>query len=360
MNNPVTASVIGGGVGGRLSLAALQQSAKFRIAAAADVRPQARKALAADFPEARVFASHEEMFAECPTDVVCVSTYPPSHEAVVMAALEVQNLKGLLVEKPLGDTAAAGRRILDAICKRGLPMVVPHNLRALATPTDIVAKIREDAIGDLKLIEVQCDKWDILNAGIHWFEFCLAAAAETPIRSVLAACDNSTRTYRDGMQVETIAVTYVENEKGVRFVVQTGDYVDVNSAGKGLVFRLYGSAGFIEFWGWEPSYLIHNTAHPDGALITPQALPVTGHQWHLERLAGQIAEGKADYRLPVASQTSLEICESAFLSWKHRCLVRFPFASFVPPEPTGWEIGQPYSGVGGGRNGRELPEQDSK
>ena len=199
-------------MGGRLSLEALRSSPTFELVAAADLRDEVRKALARDFPGLRTFASHEEMLAQCPTEVLCVSTYPPSHECVVLDALNLAALRGLLVEKPIGDTAAAGRRILDAIKARNLPMVVPHGLRVRATPLEIVKRIEKGDIGELRLIEVQSDKWDLLNAGIHWLDFCLAATAESPIASVLAACDSSTRTYRDGMQVETVGVTYVENK----------------------------------------------------------------------------------------------------------------------------------------------------
>jgi predicted dehydrogenase len=37
-------------------------------------------------------------------------------------------LKGILVEKPLGDTAAAGHDLVKAIKDKNLPMTVPHNL----------------------------------------------------------------------------------------------------------------------------------------------------------------------------------------------------------------------------------------
>ena len=354
MSSTLTAAVVGGGYGGHLSLAALQKSDKYQILGVADLRPDVRAAIEKEYPGVRTFASHEEMFANCPVDVVCVSTYPPSHEEVAMAAMSMPSLKGILVEKPLGDTAAAGRRILDAIGDRDLPVVVPHGLRTLATPIDIVRQIAGGAIGELKLIEVQCDKWDLLNAGIHWIEFCMAATHEAPIRSVLAACDTSTRTYRDGMQVETVAVTYIENEDGVRMVIQTGDYINVNAGGKDTLFRLLGTRGFIEFWGWQPSYFILNAEHSKGEIITPEELSVTGHQAHLETLAGQVAEGKADYRLPGASQTALEICEAAFVSHKHRCQVDFPFATFTPPDLSDWEPGKPYSGNRGGRDGRTL------
>ncbi|MBV8097983.1 MAG: Gfo/Idh/MocA family oxidoreductase [Verrucomicrobia bacterium] len=353
----LTASVIGCGVGGRLSLEALTASPLFQLVAAADVRFEVHKSLQQDFPGLQTFSSHQEMFAQCPTDVVCVSTYAPSHESIVLDALAVPSLRGILVEKPLGDTAVAGRQIIEAIKARKLPMVVPHGLRTRATSLEVIDRVLHSEIGELRSIEVQCDKWDLLNAGIHWLDFCLAATGEAPIASVLAACDTSTRTYRDGMQVETVAVTYVENVNGVRMILQTGDFLRVNTPGKQILFRLLGTGGIIEFWAWENGYSILNAQYPAGQIIVPDEFPVFGHRRHLETLAEQIRSGTPAYRLPESSLTALEICEAAFLSWQHRCQVRFPLASFVPPAPSDWHPGKPYFGAGGGRDGRKLGQQ---
>jgi len=350
----LTASVVGCGLGGRLSLEALSLSPFFHLVAADDLRPEIHVSLEQSFPGIRTFASHEAMFAHCPTDVVCVSTYAPSHERIVLDALELPALKGILVEKPLGDTAATGLRIVDAIKSRNLPMVVPHGLRTRATPLEVIARTLRGEIGELRLIEVQCDKWDLLNAGIHWLDFCLAATDEAPIISVLAALDTSTRTFRDGMQVETMAVTHVENVNGVRMILQTGDFIQINTPGKKTLFRLVGTHGLMEFWGWEKGYSILNAEYPSGRIMVPEELAVFGHRRHLENLASQIRTGIPDYRLPYSSLTALEICEAAFLSWRHRCQVRFPLASFIPPAPSPWQPGKSYSGAGGGRDGRKL------
>jgi predicted dehydrogenase len=354
---PLTASVIGCGTGGRLSLEAISASPLFRLVAAADLRSEVQQSLEQDFSGIRTFGSHREMFANCPTDVVCVSTYAPSHESIVLDALELPSLRGILVEKPLADNATAGQKIINAIKARNLPMVVPHGLRTRATSLEVIARVLRGEIGELRQIEIQCAKWDLLNAGIHWLDFCLAATAEVPIISVLAACDTSTRTYRDGMQVETVAVTYVENVNGVRMILQTGDFVRVNTPEKKTVFRLLGTGGLIEFWAWEKGYWILNAEYPAGQMIVPDELPVFGHRRHLENLATQIRSETPDYRLPESSLTALEICEAAFLSCQHRCQVRFPLASFVPPLQSDWQPGRPYSGVGGGRDGRTLEEK---
>jgi predicted dehydrogenase len=346
-----SASVVGGGAGGKLSLKALMQSDRFDLVAAADLRPETCAELEKMYPGLRTFTDYRTMLRESPTDVVCVSTWPPSHEEVTLAALALP-LKGILVEKPLGHTAASGRKILDAIQARRLPMAVPHGLLGNDTPLDIVARVRRGEIGDLKLVEIQCSEWDIINAGIHWLHFFVSLTGGEAMAWVMAQCDVSTRTYRDGMQVETVAVTYAQTVSGVRVVMHTGDEVLVNREGKGTLFRIVGTAGVIEFWGWERGYDLLNAAHPQPTRIMPELMPVRGHRFHLETMASMIDSGQPDYTLAANSQLALEIVEGAYLSSRHGCKVTFPVDRFVPPQRPQWEPGLPYSGTGGGRNGR--------
>lgn len=349
----LTACVVGGGSGGRLSMKALIASDRFELVAAADTRQEVCRELEQKFPGIRTFSGHPEMFTECPTDVVCVSTWPPSHEEITLDALELP-LQGILVEKPLGHTAAAGHRLLEAIKAKALPMAVPHGLLANATPLEIIARVRAGDIGELKLVEIQCSGWDIINAGIHWLDFFVMLTGCEPMAWVMALCEASTRTYRDGMQVETTAVTYAQTASGVRVVMNTGDKVLVNREGKDTLFRLVGTDGQVEFWGWAPEYRILNAAHPRGETVKPEPLPVRGHQCHLENMATMIDSGEPDYAVPDSSLLALEICEGAYISSRHRCKVTFPVDQFVLPSEPDWDPGMPYSGSGGGRDGRKL------
>jgi len=65
---PSTASVIGCGSGGRLSLDALAASPLFELVAAADVRPEVHKSLQQSFP--RLFGSLGNRIAESAADVM--------------------------------------------------------------------------------------------------------------------------------------------------------------------------------------------------------------------------------------------------------------------------------------------------
>jgi predicted dehydrogenase len=160
------------------------------------------------------------------------------------------------------------------------------------------------------------------------------------------------------MQVETMAVTYAQTKSGARVVMNTGDYVTISEAGKGVLFRLIGDGGSIEFYAWEPRYRLLNPAHPQGKMIEVEPGPQTAHQKYLEILADQIDEGWPDYTIPQSSLMALELCEAAYLSNRYGCLVRLPLADFVPPPVNNWQPGQPYSGEGGGRDGRRLPPVD--
>jgi predicted dehydrogenase len=349
----LTASVVGGGSGGRLSMRALRNSERFELVAVADLKAEVREALVEAFPGIRTYPDHEAMFADCPTDVVCVSTYPPTHEPIALDALALP-LKGILVEKPLGHTVASGRRTLEAIKRENLPMAVPHGLLVNQTPCEIIDRVQQGEIGALKLVEIQNTGWDIINAGIHWLNFFVNVTGCEPMDYVMALCESSTRTYRDGMQVETTAVTYAQTQSGIRVVMNTGDDVLVNREGKGTLFRLIGTAGQIEFWGWENAYRLLNREFPEGETFVPPQRPGTAHQRHLERMAAMIDSGAVDYTIPESSLLALEICEGAYVSSRHRCKVTFPVDEFEPPAPVDWDPGMPYSGEGGGRDGRKL------
>ena len=350
---PLTASVIGGGLGGRLSLDALARSPLFRLTGAVDLRAEVRAELEQKYPGLRTFATHQELFAACPTEVVCVSTWAPSHAAITRDALALP-LKAILVEKPLGDTVAAGQDIIERVRAKGIPMAVPHGLMVRRCPLEVIFRVQAGEIGELRLVEIQSPKWDIVNAGIHWLQFLLNVAGNPAAESVLCACDTSSRTYRDGFQVETSSITQVELANGVRGILITGDRLRSNGERGDTTFRLIGTRGQIEFWGWAGDYRISNAAHPGGTVVTPEEEPRTAHQRHLEALVPQIASDVCDYTMATSSLAALELVEAAYLSARHHCQVRLPLASFTPPTASDWDPGRPYSGSGGGLDGRTV------
>ena len=354
----LTATVVGGGSGGTLSLNALTASSRYDLVAAADLSADVRSALEARYAGLRTYATHREMFAAQPTDVVCVSTWPPSHREVALDALAM-GARGLLCEKPLADTAAAGADILRALKSQRVPVVVPHGLLKLRHAEQILDRVHSGEIGELELVEIECGLWDIINAGIHWLDYVVNLLPDDPMAWVMGIAEASTRTYRDGMQVETTAITYAQTQGGVRVVMHTGDEVATRRPGKSTLFRLVGTQGTIEFWAWESAYFLLNGSHPRGETLQVARYPEAPHQRYLEQLADEIerdhvARGEPDYALAERSLVALELCEGAYLSSAHRCKVTLPLADFVIPAEPEWHPGHPYSGRGGGRDGRKL------
>jgi predicted dehydrogenase len=339
--------VVGGGMGGRLSLNALNSSPHFSLQGVADLHAETRGVLETEFPGIQAFESYAELFEACAPEIVCVSTYAPTHEEITLAALALPSLRGILVEKPLGATSAAGQRILAAIAQRGVPVAVPHGMVAKSKPLEILRRVQAGELGRLVLVEIQCRGWDIINAGIHWLHFCRMLAPEDVPKSVHTALDTSTKTFRDGLQVETAATTSIVHASGLRVILHTGDETPVNVEGKAFVFRLLGEKGWIEFWGWEHGFL------QSGTRVIPDELPVTGHRRHLESLLHQLDGKPHDFTVARASLEALELCEAAYLSGRHRVLVRLPLSELsLPAAKLDWAAGEPYAGVGGGRDGR--------
>jgi predicted dehydrogenase len=355
-SSKLRATVIGCGNGGKISLYGLDHLPDcYELVAATDLRESACEEIRRLYPQVKTFTDHRAMFAAYPADVVCVSTYAPSHEPITMDALKLNPLKGILVEKPLGDTVKAGRRIVDAVKKARLPMVVPHGMLASSPAADIIPLVHDGAIGKLLLVEFQIRTMDIINAGIHLLNYFVMLTKMEPMEYVLATCETSTRTYRDGMQVETTAVSYGQTRSGIRFVLNSGDDVLINKTGRGHLIRIVGTKGMIEFNKADSHYTLLNAQHPQGDQIAATPRDLVGHQYFLKLLSDMIARKENDYTIADSSLMALELVEASYRSNRHHCKVTFPFDEIEPStivEAQDWDPGKPYSGVGGGRNGK--------
>jgi predicted dehydrogenase len=353
-NPPLRAGVVGAGTGGMLSIKALLSSGRYELVGVADVSEAARDRAVHQGVEAEMFPDANTLLEVARPEVVCVSTFAPSHPEVVGLALEA-GVRGVLLEKPVAADWASGRGTLDHLERMQVPVVVPHGLLVRPASMEVLRHISAGDIGDLEVIEIECHGWDLVNAGVHWLDFALAAMPGDDVERVFAACDVSTRTYRDGIEVETEAITYAVTRSGVRLVMQTGDDVRPARKSKELVYRLYGSGGSIEFWGWEDRYCcrVGEAGGPLAAVTSTPPPEMTPHQVYLEMLADMVIKGQPQYERAELSLRALEICDAAYLSNRHRCVVMLPLVNFVPPASQEWDPGTPYRGHGG-RDGRRL------
>jgi predicted dehydrogenase len=329
-------------------------SPRFTLVGIADTSPEALGRLEGDeFGGVAKFGSYQDMFGAVSADVVCVSTYAPTHLEISRAAMALP-VRGMLVEKPLGDSTAAGSEIVEFAKSHKVPLVTPHGLMARDAPLEVLAEVGRGAIGRLRVVEMECTGWDIINAGIHWVQYFIMLVHPEPVERVLCACDSGTRTYRDGLQVETEAVTLATGANGTRLILNTGDYVPLARADAACLMRIVGEDGYIEYCAWEDRYRLV-TAKEGNRVVVVDPSPVSGHRRHLEHLADLIDGGTLDYEIPDSSVRALEVVEAAYLSNRVRASVILPLKGYQPPVATDWDPGTPYSGVGGGRDGRKLP-----
>jgi len=349
----LTAAVVGAGTGGMLSANALLASPRFDLVGIADTSRGALERLSPEeFRGVPKFDSYQEMFAAVRPDVVCVSTYAPTHLEIAKAGMDLP-VRGLLVEKPLGDSTAAGNEVVELAKSRRIPLVVPHGLMARDAPLEVIADVRGGTIGALQAVEMECTGWDLINAGIHWIQYFITLIHPATVTRVLCACDKTTRTYRDGMQVETEAITLATCSSGARLVLNTGDHIPIARADAACLMRIVGEEGYIEYCAWRDDYRI--VAPKTGQrLVVVKPSNVSGHRRHLERLADMVGSGVVDYEVPDSSVRALEVVEAAYLSNRIGAAIDLPVATFQRPLETDWDPGAQYGGVGGGRNGRQL------
>ena len=357
---PLSALVVGAGSGGSGSIRALAASPRYVLRGVADIAPAARQRVAAAYPDVALFADHRVALQTLRPDVVCVSTWPPSHVAVARDALAAGSLRGLLLEKPIADTWRSGRELVDELRRHDLPCVVPHGLVVSTQGRAVLDQVRAGAIGALRLVWIECRGWDLLNAGIHWLHFALQLV-RVPLVEVQCACDSSTRTWRDGMQVETVAALVVTAADGTRIALHTGDQVPMSAPAAGTLIRLVGSEGLIELPGWEPRYRIVSARPGAGGGRAREEQVSAGppsHAVYLDRLADHIAAGTARWEQVERSLAALELCDAAYTSAREQRAVRLDAGNGlrVPTaaSPGDWDPGRPYSGSGGGRDGRRL------
>ena len=74
-----------------------------------------------------LFSDYNQALAETKPDAVCISTYPDTHEAFAIMALE-QGCH-VFIEKPIADTVEGAKRVMEAAQKADRKLVVGYILR---------------------------------------------------------------------------------------------------------------------------------------------------------------------------------------------------------------------------------------
>lgn len=74
-----------------------------------------------------LFADYEAALAETKPDAVCISTYPDTHEAFALAALNADC--HVFIEKPLADTVTGAKKVAETALRLNKKLVIGYILR---------------------------------------------------------------------------------------------------------------------------------------------------------------------------------------------------------------------------------------
>lgn len=106
---------------------AYHQLADFQIVGLVSRGAESRERLSRELGGYPTFGDYYEALAATKPDVVSISTYPETHAAYALAALEAG--AHVFVEKPLANTVEESRRIVEAARRLGRKLVIGYILR---------------------------------------------------------------------------------------------------------------------------------------------------------------------------------------------------------------------------------------
>ncbi len=116
------AAVVGAGYWGPNLVRNLSASPAWDVRWICDLDVERARLIAG--PEIGVSSDIDQALADPRVDAVVVATPASTHDAVTMRAIEAG--KHVLIEKPLADTFAAGKAIVDAANRRGVVLMCDH------------------------------------------------------------------------------------------------------------------------------------------------------------------------------------------------------------------------------------------
>ena len=140
----IAIGVIGAGLIGRKHLAKIAAHPDFELVGIADVNAEQ---VAAQNPDARVFADYRAMLDEARPDAVIIASPNQLHaeNGIECARRGIH----ILIEKPVTDTLASANALISAVKAAGIQSLVGHHRRHHRQVATLRSLLNERQIGDL-------------------------------------------------------------------------------------------------------------------------------------------------------------------------------------------------------------------
>lgn len=142
-----------------------------------------------------IFSDYAEALTETKPDAVCISTYPDTHEAFAIQALEAGC--HVFIEKPLADTIGGAERVVEAAGKAGKKVVVGYILRhhpswekfvevaqTLGKPLVMRMNLNQQSHGGMWTVHRNLMKSlsPIVDCGVHYIDVMCQMTRSKPVQ----------------------------------------------------------------------------------------------------------------------------------------------------------------------------------
>jgi predicted dehydrogenase len=195
MSDKIRVLVVGCGHQGTSHAHAYHTIDAFEIAGVVDSRAEARATLANAVGGATEYDDFDKALADAAPDAVSVNTYPDTHARFVNASLEQG--AHVFVEKPLAETVADARSVVETAKKTGKKVVVGYILRHHPSWTKFVEIAR--TLGAPLVMRMNLNQqssgpeWEthkqllsamspIVDCGVHYVDIMCQMTRSKPIR----------------------------------------------------------------------------------------------------------------------------------------------------------------------------------
>ncbi len=132
--------------------ALLQLKDKFQLIAGVDPDKIKEKSLKKLFPEAKFFSSLESALNLLEPDVVVISAWTSEHLKIFKKVIELPQIKGIVLEKPITRTYKEAIELISLWGKRKIPVVVNHERRWDGRYRFLKKVIDENHLGNVKSV----------------------------------------------------------------------------------------------------------------------------------------------------------------------------------------------------------------
>lgn len=180
---------------------AAYRGAGYDVTAMCDLQPgRAQERRDAYFPNAKLYATHQELMADPEVAVVDIATHPAERAALIRDALEAG--KHVLSQKPFVVDLTVGRELADLADKRGVKLAVNQNGRWSPHVSYMRQAVTQGIIGQVTSIAMSVawnHNWTkdtpfnniphllLYDFAIHWFDMVNCYMTGRVARRIFAA-----------------------------------------------------------------------------------------------------------------------------------------------------------------------------